>query len=133
MGWFSNLQDNRRLTAENENLSGRVAFLEKERERLLQLVLERDTLMTDRIITLSGSYAVADEAKAKAGDRLAEVQRLRDLKTQEELAAHLDSVQARIRQDAKDAGLSDAEADAEFARNRDRYVQEFYNDSEPFL
>lgn len=133
MGWFSGIQEIRRLSAENEKLGGKVAFLEKERERLITENRERDLAWADRFLTQSGNYAMADEAKGKAKAQNSDVQRLNDIKLKEELQAHLDSVHAQLRQDAIDAQLPVAEADALFARNREEYTQQFYDNSGPFF
>lgn len=133
INWFKGVLEIRRLTVENDKLGGKVAFLEKERERLINENREHSLAWADRFITKHGQFATGDEIKGKVSAQSADTQRLRDIRTQEELQAHLDSVLVRLRQDAKDAGKTPAEADAYFALHKAEYEQDFYNTLDPFL
>jgi hypothetical protein len=133
ISWLRGISEIRRLTAENKKLGGRVAFLEEERERLINENREHSLAWADRFITKHGQFATGDEIKGKVVAQSGEAQRLRDLRMQEDLQAHLDSVRARLRQDAIDAGLDASHAEAMYAANKAAYEQQFYDGLTPFL
>ena len=123
---FAVFKEKVHLASENKILRARVDFLEKERDRLIGENRERDVLWADRFLTNKvNTFAIGAEAKAQVRDKP-------DERLQEELEAHLDATLARLKQDAREANLPEAIAEADFAQNREVYIQQFLDNQTPY-